>query len=101
MESKHEDHDRDTRSGDEQEIDPASGRKPVYFNTSRPFAQYTLREGSAVSLMWPIDTPEFAEVIARQNLEQVGRILQRLDLDQADIVRLRAETRAILAELAA
>lgn len=101
MGSKHEDRDRETRSGDEQEIDPASGRKPVYFNTSRPFAQHTLRERGAASLMWPVDTPEFHEVVARQNLEQVGRILQRLDLDQADIVQLRAETRAILAELAA
>jgi hypothetical protein len=35
------------------------------------------------------------------DLEQVGRILHRLDLDQAEIVRLRTETRAVLAELAA
>ena len=101
MRSKHEDRDREPRSGDEPEIDPASGRKPVYFDTSRPFAQYTVREGGAVSLMWPIDTPEFAEMVARRNLEQVGHILHRLDLDQADIVQLRDETRAILAELAA
>lgn len=101
MASKHEDRDRAPRSGDEQEIDPASGRKPVYFDTSRPFAQYTVRERGAVSLMWPIDTPEFQEVVARQNLEKVGHILHRLDLDQAAIVQLRDETRAILAELAA
>lgn len=41
------------------------------------------------------------EFEARRNLEQVGRILHRLELDQTDIVLLRTETRAILAGLAA
>lgn len=99
MGSKHEERGREPR--DEQEADPASGRKPVYFNNNPHFGQDTLRERGAASAAWPLDTAEYQEVVARQNLEQVGRILQRLELDQADIVQLRSETRAILAELAA
>lgn len=38
---------------------------------------------------------------ARDNLEQVGLILQRLDLVKAETALLRTETREILARLAA
>jgi hypothetical protein len=102
MGNQHEERDRDARSGEEQEIDPASGRKPVYLNTNPHFAQHTLRERGAPTLAWPLGRLEAEyEAVASRHLEQVGRILRRLDLDQAEILRLRSETRAILAELAA
>lgn len=60
-----------------------------------------LRERPVHAASWPLDAVSDQEVEARRNLEHVGRILQRLDWEQAEIVRLRKETRAMLAELAA
>jgi hypothetical protein len=60
-----------------------------------------LRERPAPGAAWQVNPTEYAEFQVQRNLEQVGRILKRLELDQADIVQLRTETRAILAELAA
>lgn len=50
---------------------------------------------------WPMNEDQFALMEARRNLEQVGQILRRMDRNRAEIARLRAETRAILADLAA
>lgn len=50
---------------------------------------------------WPLAADECPELEATHSLEHVGRILRRLELDPADIVQLRTETRAILAGLAA
>lgn len=60
-----------------------------------------VRERPAHAAAWQVNPTEYAELQIQRNLEQVGRILKRLELDQADIVKLRTETRAILAELAA
>jgi hypothetical protein len=60
-----------------------------------------LRERPAPGATWQVNPTAYAEFQVQRNLEQVGRILERLDLDQADIVQLRTETRAILARLAA
>lgn len=101
MGSQHDDRDHaaNARPSHEQP-DPANGRKPVYFRPNPHFGQHTLRE-RALGVAWPLDTAEYEEVVARQNLEQVGRILARLELDRAEILELRTETRAILAGLAA
>jgi hypothetical protein len=97
MGSQHEGRDRDAQGREEQEIDPAGGRKPVYFRPDPHFGQYTLRESAA----WPRGMDVECQAVARDHLEQVGRILKRLDLDQLEILQLRSETRAILAGLAA
>lgn len=47
------------------------------------------------------DSPSRPETGADGELEQVGRILERMELDQAEIVRLRNQTREVLARLAA
>lgn len=50
---------------------------------------------------WPLNEDEYALMEARRDLEQVGQILRRLELDRAEIAQLREETRVILARLAA
>jgi hypothetical protein len=60
-----------------------------------------VRERPVAAAAWQANPTEYAEFQIQRNLEQVGRILKRLELDQADIVQLRTETRAILAGLAA
>lgn len=45
--------------------------------------------------------PDPAEALVRHHLEQVGAILRRMDLDMVEIARMRTETRARLARLAA
>jgi hypothetical protein len=99
MRSQHEERDRDARDRDEPEIDPVSGRKPVYFRPDPHVGQYTLRESAAAA--WPRGMDAECQAVAMNHLEQVGRILERLDLDQREILQLRSETRTILAGLAA
>ncbi len=72
-------------------------------NTGKPFAgNSVLRECGPAGMALRLDSClDFDEIVARQNLEQVGRILRRLELDRAEILELRTETRTILAELAA
>lgn len=75
---------------------------PAYQRPPNPGATpFILRERAVHAPSWPLDALSDREVEAQRNLEHVGRILQRLDREQAEIVRLRKETRAILAELAA
>lgn len=49
---------------------------------------------------WP-ETEEAARMAVQHNLEQIGEILRRLELNKPEIAQLRTRTRAILAELAA
>ena len=88
----------EARTADEPEADarPFDDRLPAHGAT--PFI---LRERPLHAASWPLDVLDDREVEARRNLEHVGIILQRLDRQQAEITRLRKETRAILAELAA
>jgi hypothetical protein len=75
---------------------------PVHCGLPNPGATpFVLRERPAHTASWPLDTLSDQEVEARRNLEHVGRILQRLDREQAEIIQLRKETRAMLAEMAA
>lgn len=65
---------------------------------------HEVREQFIPDLAWPMSVgvePGFELAAARHNLEQVGYILQRMELDRLDIIQLRDETRALLAELAA
>jgi len=80
---------------------PDCDGEPMHGRSYPLGGQFILRERAVHSLAWPLDATEDHEFEARRNLEQVGRILHRLELDQADIVLLRTETRAILAGLAA
>jgi hypothetical protein len=54
---------------------------------------------------WPLDPlppgGARARIPENHSLEPVGKILHRLELDEADIIQLRTETRDILAGLAA
>ena len=91
------DEDADRLIGARQHDEP-----PVHRRPPNPGATpFVLRERPAYTGALPLDAASDREVEARRNLEQVGRILQRLDWDQAEIVRLRRETRAMLAGLAA
>lgn len=82
---------------------PRRGPRPVYFRPDPYAYQYTTREGCASALaMGPAHLDEVHEkAVARGQLEQVGRILERLELQRTEISELRAETREILARLAA
>lgn len=100
MYGNHDERERPAQPGEPDESSP-SGRAPVYFRPRPHSGQFTLRERAAHSVAWPLDTDEYLAFEATRNLEQVGHILRRLELDQADIVQLRTETRAILAGLAA
>jgi hypothetical protein len=82
---------------------PRSGPRPVYFRPNPYAYQHTLREGYASAwAMGPANLDEVHEAaVARGQLEQVGRILERLELQRTEISELRAETRDILARLAA
>lgn len=62
---------------------------------------FILRERPVHTASWPMDTINDQEVEARRNLEHVGRILQRLDREQAEIFQLRRETHAMLAQMVA
>lgn len=57
--------------------------------------------GGPLRVTWPLNEDEHALMEARRNLEQVGQILRRLELDRTEIAELREETRTILARLAA
>lgn len=75
---------------------------PVHHRQPSPGARtYLLRERPVHAASLPLSTLSDQEVEARRNLEHVGRILQRLDREQAEIIQLRKETRAMLAEMAA
>ena len=80
-------------SGIIREIDPSTGTHAA--------GSFVIRECGPAGMALRLDRLDYDEIVARQNLEQVGRILHRLDLDMAEILELRTETRAILAELAA
>jgi hypothetical protein len=93
------DHDSDrlTDAGEYVEDAPPAHQQPP-----NPGATpLILRERPVRALSLPLDALSDQEVEARRNLEHVGIILQRLEREQAEIIRLRRETRAILAELAA
>jgi hypothetical protein len=102
---KREDRPPEPQPGEAPDRHPGNGTGPVYFKPRRNFAQMTLREHGAFApaLAWPLGAVESDpdEAVVQHNLEQVGAILQRLELDQVEIVRLRTETRARLARLAA
>lgn len=75
---------------------------PVHTRGPNPGATpFILRERPVHTASWPLNPISDQEVEARRNLEHVGRILQRLDREQAEIIQLRKETRAMLAEMAA
>ncbi|HEX6911572.1 MAG TPA: hypothetical protein VF142_14315 [Longimicrobium sp.] len=77
----------------------ASGGSSIgYREVLRSFARYTTSERGPVGTALAIPA---AGDPADRNLEQVGAILRRLDLDREAILALRYETRAILAKLAA
>jgi hypothetical protein len=77
----------------------ASGGNPTcYRDALRCFAGHVMREPGPVGMALALHA---ASEQVSQNLEQVGAILRRLDLDREGILALRHETRAILAELAA
>lgn len=81
---------------------PVSGCGTVDYRERRHDSGFVgVRERPAPGATWQVNPTEYAQFQIQRNLEQVGRILKRLELDQADIVQLRTETRAILAELAA
>jgi len=105
MNSQNHDPDRHARDVEFPDEHPGSGRAPVYFRPNPAFGHHSLRESYVNDLTWPLGHMGFEEARhaaeARYNLEQVGHILHRLELDQADIIQLRTETRAILAGLAA
>lgn len=96
----HHDEDADRLTGDH-EHDPYE-EPPVHRRPAAPGATpFVLRERAVHTAPWPLNPVNDREVEARRNLEHVGRILQRLDWEQTEIVRLRKETRAMLARLAA
>lgn len=83
----------------ESELGSACAGDPLgYRDVLQSFARSTAGERGPVSTALAIHA---ASEQASQNLEQVGVILRRLDLDRECILALRAETRATLAELAA
>jgi hypothetical protein len=79
-----------------QHAPPVHERRPT--SGATPFI---LRERPVHAASWPLDTISDQEVEARRNLEHVGRILQRLDWEQAEILQLRRETHAMLAQMVA
>jgi hypothetical protein len=92
-----QDADRLTGAHEHDEPAPAAHGRPPNPGAT-PFI---LRERPVHAASLPLNPISDQEVEARRNLEHVGRILQRLDWEQAEIVRLRRETRAMLAKLAA
>jgi hypothetical protein len=77
---------------------------PGAFHPGHPRGAHEVREQFIPDLAWPMSVgvePGYELAAARHNLEQVGYILQRMELDRRDIIQLRDETRALLAELAA
>lgn len=76
-------------------------REPDPWTGGYSFAESMVREVGPLSTALSLKAPEYYEGVARRNLERVGDILRRLDLQKADILELRMETRAILADLAA
>ena len=103
MGSQHDEREGREPAAPSPDAHPGNGPGPVRYQPDPRFGQFTLRERYAADLPWPLagvhDGPDEAAV--SRNLEQVGVILRRLDLDKRDIVRLRTETRAILDGLAA
>lgn len=100
MPSQHDDRDRPAAPDPHAET-PSGGRRDYRELRHGNGGYMELRERPAPGATWRVNPTEYAEFQVQRNLEQVGRILERLDLDQADIVQLRTETRAILARLAA
>lgn len=83
----------------ERPIDPP---EPQSFRPTPHEEYHGLRERSVHAGNWPFGgSVDYDQIAARHHLEQVGVILRRLELDQAEIDRLRTETRTLLAGLAA
>lgn len=76
-----------------------SGGDPTcYRDVLRCFARHVMRARGPVGTALAMHA---ASEQASRNLEQVGLILRRLDLDREGILALRSETRTLRAELAA
>jgi hypothetical protein len=103
MAAQHDDRDRPAvpELDDPDAETPVSGETADYYERRLDSGFVGVRERPAPGATWRVNPTEYAEFQVQCNLEQVGRILERLELDQADIVQLRTETRAILAGLAA
>jgi hypothetical protein len=98
-------HDERYREGSEQpgkprREHPGNGPGPVYFRAGHRRGAHQLREQFIADPAWPMSVgvePGYELEGARHNLEQVGYILERMELDRLDIIQLRDETRAMLA----
>jgi hypothetical protein len=105
MKKRHEDREPEPQEREYPGPHPGNGTGPVYFKPRRRPRSPGLREHGAYAPVrdWPLvlTEPDPAEAMVQHHLEQVGAILRRLDLDMAEITRMRAETRARLARLAA
>lgn len=81
---------------------PPDAPEPVYFRPNPHAGDHILRERALFADDLPFGgSVDYDQIAARYHLEQVGVILRRLELDQAEIDRLRTETRTMLAGLAA
>jgi hypothetical protein len=98
MGSHYENREHDTREQPVRDPSPFSGLPAMFFRARRP-GLGGLPEPGMLGVTWPLNNDEFMRREIHRNLEQIGQILRRLDVRQAEIDRLGTETRAILAEL--
>ncbi len=99
--SSYHDRRRPFRAAPDGEL-PPDAPEPVYFRPNPNAGNHILRERALFADDLPFGgSVDYDQIAARYHLEQVGVILRRLELDQAEIDRLRTETRTALAGLAA
>ena len=101
MPSYHEHRRRPYRPAPDGELPPHAS-EPGCFGANPPSGTHLLRERALFADDLPFGgSVDYDQIAARSHLEQVGAILRRMELDQHEINRLRTETRAMLAGLAA
>lgn len=101
MPSYRDDRRRPHRPAPDGEL-PPHAPEPVFFRPEPLSGTHLLRERALFADDLPFGgSVDYDQIAARSHLEQVGAILRRMELDQDEINRLRTETRAMLAGLAA
>jgi hypothetical protein len=93
--------DREQNTGEPPVHDPSCSGRGTMPIRARYLGLVGVRRPGPLRVTWPLDADEHMLREARRNLEQVGQILERMERNKAEIAQLRAETRAVLARLAA